>query len=146
MHRNLLRVALVLIFLLLVTAVSQAQIDPSPQPDEDVIIVPDPPRQMIAGVASLPTIGRETNALTTPFVLTAEEPADSCSEATPLIVNPEIPADGGVANVKDATASNDDPVLSCMWGNPQRPQGYRTVWYQLIAPVSGQSHRKHLQQ
>jgi hypothetical protein len=93
---------------------------------------------MIDGAASLPTTVRETNALTIPLVLTAEEPADSCSDATPLTVNPEFPADGGVANVKDATAADDDPVLSCMWGTPQRLQGFRTVWYQLLAPVSGQ--------
>ncbi|NCF66615.1 MAG: hypothetical protein GWP61_11615 [Chloroflexi bacterium] len=136
MHRNLMHFALVLVFLLLVAAVGQAQIDPSPQPGNP-IIVPDPPRYAIDAMTTRSLDKMELSALRTPFILTAEEPADSCSDATPLIINPKVPADGSVGNVKNASEAEDDPVLTCMWGSPQRPQGFRTVWYQLLSPVTG---------
>ncbi len=129
---------LVFIFLILVTAVSQAQTDPTRQPDDDLLIIKTPPKAMIDGIFS-PTPNTNTvDNMTSPMWLSAaEEPADSCSEAPALIVIPSNPADGGVANVSSATEAADDPVLSCMWGNPTRPQGYRTVWYKLFAPVNG---------
>jgi hypothetical protein len=32
---------------------------------------------------------------------------------------------------------SSDPILTCMWGNPSNPRGWRTVWYKFVAPVSG---------
>lgn len=42
-----------------------------------------------------------------------------------------------VQNVESYTTSANDPVLSCMWGSPPRPEGYRTVWFKFTAPNNG---------
>ena len=35
------------------------------------------------------------------------------------------------------TEGTEDPVLSCAWGSPSRPQGYRTVWYKFTPTSNG---------
>jgi hypothetical protein len=77
------------------------------------------------------------NSLTGPLALVADDPADRCQDAPEIFLYPESPADGVSFDTEAATSEPDDPVLSCMWGNPSRPQGYRTVWYKLIVPASG---------
>ncbi len=132
------RIILALAFLILVTAVGQAQTDPIPQPDNKLINIENPLKAMIDGVVTSAPSANSVNAMMSPIWLSAaEEPSDSCSDAPLLIVFPSNPADGGVAEVANATSANDDPVLACIWGNPTRPQGYRTVWYKLFAPVNG---------
>ena len=130
MQRKFVLPLLVILFLGVLTAVGQAQIDPDPQPEKEPLILNIPPKQMIDGVYTVPLEPLVADAMLTPFSLTTEDaPSDSCSEATLLIVNPDFPADGSSADVIDATEAADDPVLSCMWGTPQRPQGFRTVWF-----------------
>jgi N-acetylneuraminic acid mutarotase len=136
-RRSLALFALVLTFLLVVTAVSQAQDNPPLPSGSDLLIVKQPPKEMIDGIAPLQNHIEKTDFPAAPMTLLGGEPADSCSEATPLIVSPLNPADGGAADVSNATVEPDDPVLACMWGNPPHPQGFRTVWYTLFAPVSG---------
>ena len=128
---------LVLSFLILVTAVSRAQSNPTMPTDNDLIIIKEPPQEMIDGVMPFQAHIQKTGEFSAPMTLLGGEPADLCSEATALVVYPSNPADGGVANVSNALVEEDDPVLSCMWGNPSRPQGYRTVWYKLFASVNG---------
>lgn len=128
---------LVTAFLLLVTAVSQAQTDPTQPPDSTPLIVHDPPKAMIDGVAEPLQDVTQSDGLVIPLTLMADEPTDSCIDAPSLIVFPTNPADGGIANVSDATPAADDPVLACQWGNPASPRGFRTVWYKLFAPVDG---------
>ncbi len=55
-----------------------------------------------------------------------------CSDSTLL----SLPG-GDSTDVSSAGISADDPVLACMWGNPERSQGYRTVWYHFVAPHNG---------
>lgn len=59
--------------------------------------------------------------------------ADQCVNATPLQLSFRNTADGSgtVTNLFSQEAT--DPVLSCMFGDPPSPQGYRTAWYQLVA-------------
>jgi N-acetylneuraminic acid mutarotase len=67
--------------------------------------------------------------------LTVNQAADSCEAAFTL---ENIPG-GDESAVNTMSESVDDPDLSsCMWGNPPRDTGYRTVWYQFEAPRNGQ--------
>ncbi len=67
-----------------------------------------------------------------------EEPADLCEEATEIaLFFPESPAYGIGYDVQGMSETFSDPVLSCAWGTPQRPAGFRTVWYELFAASSG---------
>lgn len=51
-----------------------------------------------------------------------------------LAAEMSFPTFGGqTTNVQDFGQESSDPVLSCMWGNPSRANGYRTVWYKLSA-------------
>lgn len=68
--------------------------------------------------------------------LTEAHASDSCSEAAPLPLQTFGTA-GDLSTVNDMTWDASDPVLGCMWGTPQNPRGYRTVWYRFEAPVSG---------
>ncbi len=138
MQRKLILLFVVLLFLGVLTAVGQAQIDPTTgQPaDEGLIIVETPPQQMIDGVFSLSEGANGRNAILVPISLAAGEPADTCELAPLLVVAPNI-NDGGVANTRLYSEEASDPVLACMWGNPSRSKGYRTMWYRLVAPVSG---------
>ncbi|MEW5985136.1 MAG: pre-peptidase C-terminal domain-containing protein [Chloroflexota bacterium] len=64
--------------------------------------------------------------------------ADSCSAATTLDLSGGF--DGGQTTVNAMTDEASDPVFSCLWGTPPGPrpsQGYRTVWYKVVAPNSG---------
>ncbi len=129
---------LIIIFLAIITTISHAQTDPQPKPpNNDLLIVIDPPKDMIDGVRQPDISLEKSENLLAPMSLMGGEPSDSCNDATPLIVFPAEPADGGVADVTDATVDEADPVLDCIWGNPTRDQGYRTVWYALLALTNG---------
>lgn len=136
MRRFLPLLTITILLTVLITAVTLAQdnnetgtVINSRHLDSNVV-----PGAMIDGVASpLPAIQSMSEIL----ALTADDPADSCQDAPILALDPERPGDGISYDVRDATEAADDPQLSCMWGNPSRPQGYRTVWYQLNVPASG---------
>lgn len=68
--------------------------------------------------------------------LTQNHAADSCSEA-PALALQTFGTAGDLSTVNDMTSDLSDPILGCMWGSPQNPRGYRTVWYKFVAPVSG---------
>lgn len=65
----------------------------------------------------------------------ASPPTDLCDSAPTL--NLSLPADGGQAVVNNYTESGSDPDLTCNYGSPPRPEGYRTAWYKVTAPTSG---------
>jgi hypothetical protein len=71
-------------------------------------------------------------ALVTSGRLSLIPPGNSCP------VSPEINLPDGVTfSVNDKTQDVDDPALSCAWGSPPSPQGYRTAWYRFTAPYYG---------
>lgn len=64
--------------------------------------------------------------------------ADTCTAATVLDLADGF--DGGQTTVNAMTDETTDPAFSCLWGTPPGPrptQGYRTVWYKIVAPNSG---------
>jgi hypothetical protein len=135
MRRILPLLILSVLLTLFITAVTVAQ-DDEPMPGviiraEDLVWKPG---AMIDGTAD-PLMTRMSSA--EPLALSATDPADSCVDAPILALFPDAPADGTSFNVEDATSADDDPVLTCQWGVPARPQGFRTVWYQLVVPASG---------
>lgn len=76
----------------------------------------------------LAPIGSDGSAV--PFTINAGGP--TCGQATLLT----LPG-GDSTDVSSAGISTTDPALSCMWGNPERIQGYRTIWYKFVAPHNG---------
>ena len=117
----------------LITALSFAQ-EKQTTLDARLLDPTDLPGAMIDGVADEPPVLASSTGLR---ALAAGPPSDSCADAPDLILTPDIPADGVSFDVRDMTEEADDPVMACMWGDPPRPQGYRTVWYRLVAPYSG---------
>ncbi len=117
-----------------VTAVSQAQ--PQIQPETRLVVV-NPPRQLIDGSRSDAASIHPLANSGLPLAFVADEPADTCEEPPLLILTQEFPADGNASNMSGFSESADDPAFSCLWGNPSRPQGYRTGWYKLAAPFDG---------
>ena len=73
-------------------------------------------------------VGADGSAV--PFTINAG--GATCAQAATL----SLPG-GDSTNVSEAGISSDDPVLACMWGNPERRQGYRTVWYKFVPPHNG---------
>ena len=61
-----------------------------------------------------------------------EEGADLCIDASKI----ELPG-GGNTVTNSMTRSDDDPNLSCMWGRPNDPRGFRTTWYKVTPEESG---------
>ncbi|MFN2134815.1 MAG: pre-peptidase C-terminal domain-containing protein [Candidatus Promineifilaceae bacterium] len=93
------------------------------------------PRPMIDGVVEPSMVRESTSGI---LSILADDPSDTCEDATDIALVPEIhPADGISYDVLNATSVNSDPVLTCMWGTPQRTKGFRTVWYKLLVPASG---------
>lgn len=73
-----------------------------------------------------------------PRAVRAGPAADSCADATALKLSFSSPADGGATLTNPFSEQPSDPVLSCIWGEPSNPRGFRTVWYQYVASDTGQ--------
>lgn len=69
-----------------------------------------------------------------PFSPDAPPATDACTAAPALNLGSP---DSGLTPVSEMGESGDDPVLACMWGNPIRPQGFRTAWYKFTPAISG---------
>lgn len=67
--------------------------------------------------------------------LVADVAADSCSNATEITLSGS--GVGETTTVNSMTEGAEDPVLSCAFGSPSRPQGYRTVWYKFTPDSNG---------
>jgi hypothetical protein len=85
-------------------------------------------RQMIAGQWE-PLLLERVDGPPGPFAPSAEPAEDFCHNA------PNINVPDGGATVTNSMVPSDptDPDLDCMWGNPSRIKGWRTVWYKLEA-------------
>ncbi|MCB8960358.1 MAG: pre-peptidase C-terminal domain-containing protein [Ardenticatenales bacterium] len=67
----------------------------------------------------------------------ADAASDECSLAPELDLSTQA-GDGGQTFTRFMTTAASDPnVLSCMFGAPSSPQGYRSVWYTFTAPTTG---------
>jgi N-acetylneuraminic acid mutarotase len=133
MRRIFAFLVVVVLLTTLITAISLAQ-DNQITVDGRLLDPTNLPGALIDGIAD------ETMTLNSPtdlLSLAAVAPSDSCKEAPDLILSPDLPADGVSFDTRDASSESDDPDLACMWGNPSRPQGYRTLWYRLVVPFSG---------
>ncbi|MGH2535864.1 MAG: kelch repeat-containing protein, partial [Candidatus Promineifilaceae bacterium] len=123
------RLILGLALVLATAALASAQGEPPTEPAG--VPLAHEPNHMIAAEY----IPVELTPIGNPFVPHAPNdlPAeDLCTEAATL-----NPPDGGQTITNDMTESAGDPVLACLWGNPSRPQGYRSVWYQFTPQQSG---------
>ncbi|MCA9947564.1 MAG: pre-peptidase C-terminal domain-containing protein, partial [Anaerolineales bacterium] len=67
--------------------------------------------------------------------LIADAAADSCTNATEINITGS--GVGETTAINSMTEAADDPVLTCAWGSPSRPQGYRTVWYKFTPAGNG---------
>ncbi|MEZ4595139.1 MAG: hypothetical protein R3D55_28945 [Chloroflexota bacterium] len=68
-----------------------------------------------------------------PFI--TNDAADSCSNATTISLTGSGVGETTVVN--SMTEGAEDPILTCAWGTPSRPQGYRTVWYKFTPASNG---------
>lgn len=100
--------------------------DTPPEPANQPIVI-NPPDDWI-GVEI-----KVTDLVPVPRMPDAGPAADQCSQATPLQLSFSRTADGGGTVTNLFTQEATDPALSCMFGIPSNPQGYRTAWYQLTA-------------
>ena len=90
----------------------------------------EPPADWLERVVSVDEL---TPVAGDPRVATAGAAADTCVDATSLNLSFTFPADGGATLTNPYTEQENDPILSCMWGNPPNLRGYRTVWYKYLA-------------
>ncbi len=63
--------------------------------------------------------------------------ADTCATATSLELSFAHTADGSGTVTNPFTTEATDPVLSCAFGVPSNPRGYRTAWHVLVAGDTG---------
>lgn len=124
--RRILVSILVLVTLVVVVAGVWAEDRSEAQPEPPQIVV-DPPD---------PWIGVEikvTDLKPSPRGPDAAQAADQCDAATPLNLSFANTADGSGTLTNLFSQEPSDPVLSCMFGTPTNPRGYRTAWYVLTA-------------
>ncbi len=103
---------------------------PPPTPEPVVTAVPPSVQPLPTSIFLTPV---DPATITTALVpVGGNEAADQCGAATTIVfLNTAV---GGVTpNIENKTSSSEDPTLSCMWGSPSRPNGYRTVWYKFTA-------------
>ncbi|MBX7250381.1 MAG: hypothetical protein K1X50_00265 [Candidatus Promineofilum sp.] len=63
--------------------------------------------------------------------------ADTCATATSLELSFGHTADGSGTVTNPFTTEATDPLLSCAYGVPTNPRGYRTAWHVLVAGDTG---------
>ncbi len=102
----------------------------------------DAPVTAVSAVAAGPELGLESLQVEKITLqplpeqpLIADVAADSCSNATTVTLNGS--GVGETTTVNAMTEGAEDPVLTCAWGSPSRPQGYRTVWYKFTPDSNG---------
>jgi hypothetical protein len=125
---------------LLVVSATAVTAEPPPDP----IILPEPPPRYVTGTVTttipleLELVGSEDVIMQEDGTIVLTSAGNSCGTAAELIFPPGGTGTGANTQVNHLTQSPDDPVLSCMWGNPPDLRGYRTAWYRLVAPRNGQ--------
>ncbi|MFQ5399532.1 MAG: kelch repeat-containing protein [Anaerolineae bacterium] len=135
--RRYILLLLLVVGLLLVAAAAAAQNGArNGAGDSAPIVLTHRPEQMIQGEWR----GIEINAVplaNSPASASGGAASDSCSTATLLTLSAN--GDGGSTLTNPMSPDAADPTLSCMWGAPSSSQGYRTVWYQFVAPSNGRA-------
>lgn len=136
MPRNVL---LLLLFLLVGTTALTAAQESEPPPEEAPLAAPirsgaSPVFGPLSGVWEPVELEPVEGPPAAPSFTTGHA-SDLCSTAAPLAL--ESGTDGDQSLVSNMSSSDSDPVLSCMWGSPSNPRGYRTVWYRFEAPATG---------
>lgn len=136
MPRNAL---LLLLFLLVATTALTAAQESEPPPEEDPLVAPIRSGASrvfgpLSGVWEPVELEPVEGPPAAPSA-TTDHASDLCSTAAPLAL--ENGTDGDQSLVSNMSSSGDDPVLACMWGSPDDPQGYRSVWYRFEAPATG---------
>ncbi len=100
-----------------------------------LLVIQDPPTDWLETAVPVDTLEAvEGN----PRAADAGAGADTCVDATGLTLSFFSPADGGATLTNPYTEQDSDPLLTCMWGTPSNPRGYRTVWYRYVATDTGQ--------
>lgn len=105
--------------------------DTPPAQPSDPLIVVEPPSEWI---------GEEIVVTDLPLAPQAPKAApasDSCDTASPLQLSFAFTADGSGTVTNGFSQAPTDPVLSCMFGAPTNPRGYRTAWHTLVAGDTG---------
>jgi hypothetical protein len=149
MPRRLLLMILVPVAILLVvvseTATSASSVqavtaDQSPPP----IILPEPPPRYVFDAPPAP-IPLQVERVDPGEILRQDgdsmilnHAGNSCAEAGLLEFPPGGTGTGDSSPVGHLSQNPDDPVLSCMWGNPVDLHGFRTAWYRFNVPRNGQ--------
>jgi hypothetical protein len=150
MLRRLLLMMLVPVAVLLVvvsdtaTSASSAQAVTADQHSlPSAIILPEPPPRYVfdAPPAAIPL---EVEPIDPDQVLHQDggftllnQAGNSCDEAGILEFPSGGTGTGDSGPVGHLTQHPGDPILSCMWGNPADPRGYRTAWYSFSVPRNG---------
>lgn len=144
MHRHTLLILItVLGALVLLSATQAAGQDDAPSDPQPILVEPDPNAPPLFGpVGPLwqEEVPVELEEVPPPY-FTENHAADHCGDAPDLNLRADLTGNvhnaGDIAIVNNMTSDPSDPVLSCMWGRPVNPRGWRTVWYKFVAPVSG---------
>ncbi len=96
-------------------------------PMETIPVTPPPPEPVTVELDPLDT-----------QAIVVEAASDDCTTAPDLgFVYDSILQVGGITDVSGYSTAASDPVLACMSGSPPNPKGYRSAWYQFVAPADG---------
>jgi hypothetical protein len=129
--------------MLLVAAVTAvAETADNAQPPPASAILTEPPPRFVTGTPPAIPIPVEAADPDEPFspgnnngIL--NHAGNSCEVAGLLEFPQGGTGTGDSGSVRTLTQAASDPVLSCMWGNPLDPRGFRTAWYRFTVPRNG---------
>jgi N-acetylneuraminic acid mutarotase len=139
----LLGAAVLLVVSATATSASSVQAVTADPPSSPIILPEAPPRYITDTAPS--TISIELEPIDPADIFYQDNDTiifatagNSCGTAAELSFPPGGTGTGVNTSVSGLTQVPDDPVLSCMWGNPPDPRGYRTAWYRFTVPRNGQ--------
>ncbi len=101
---------------------------PPPIPTDEPLMVTEPPSVWLADEVQIDDL---------PQWIEAAPAADTCATASALELSFSHTADGSGTVTNSFTQEATDPVLSCAYGVPTSPTGYRTAWHVLVAGDTG---------
>lgn len=133
MRRQFLLLVIILVGTATLVSAQEGQPQPTDQPTGEPLQAA--PRHMVSG-AWQPVELEQIDTPPAAILQLADPASDSCSDAPDLDLG-FVGGDGGQTITNSMTEETSDPVLSCVWGAPQRSQGFRTVWYKLEPERSG---------
>lgn len=127
----------ILVLVMLLTTIALASVgDHTIKPDTAAAMPAAPTAILRTNDGSLKPLKLEPiQAPDGPLTITASPATNTCALAPTLRMT-----DGGSTNnIRNFNAVPDgsDPILSCMWGQPDDPRGYRTAWYKFVPDAYG---------